>query len=150
MYHVTKHYPHSLGLSVCFRQPGADSHCRFPHGYALAFTFEFEGVCLDKNNWLIDFGKLKPLKQWLVDTFDHKTLIAEDDIIFREPMFDLTAIGHADVLIVTTVGMESFAAMAFQKAHYLLKDMGETPRVRLTKVTVAEHEGNSASYSEPL
>jgi 6-pyruvoyltetrahydropterin/6-carboxytetrahydropterin synthase len=150
MYHVTKHYPHSLGLSVCFRQPGADSHCRFPHGYALAFTFEFEGVTLDKNNWLIDFGRLKPLKAWLVDMFDHKTLVAEGDTQFLDTMNDMKATGNADVLVLPAVGMEAFAELAFKKCKRLLNDMGENSRVRLTKVTVAEHEGNSASYSEPL
>ena len=41
MFMVTKHYPHSLGLSACFRQPRADSHCNQLHGYPLAFTFKF-------------------------------------------------------------------------------------------------------------
>lgn len=150
MYHVTKHYPHSLGLSVCFAQPDANSHCRYPHGYALAWWFEFVGRDLDKNNWLIDFGKLKPLKEWLVETFDHKTILAERDTILREAIEPLTHMGRADVLIWKHVGMEAFAYAGYQQARRLLINMGEHPRVRLAKVTVAEHEGNSASYSEPL
>ena len=39
---VTKTYGHDLGLSCCFRQWGASSHCRFLHGYALSFSFTFE------------------------------------------------------------------------------------------------------------
>lgn len=150
MYHVTKHYPHSLGLSACFAQPGADSHCRFPHGYALAFTFEFEAQELDKNNWVIDFGKLKPLKEWLTSTFDHKVIVANDDVPMREAMLDLQQLGRASVLMMPRVGMEAFAFAAYTFAGRMLYDMGEDSRVRLTKVTVAEHEGNSASYSEPL
>jgi 6-pyruvoyltetrahydropterin/6-carboxytetrahydropterin synthase len=150
MYHVTKHYPHSLGLTVCFAQPDASSHCRFPHGYALAFTFEFQGRELDRNNWLIDFGKLKPLKQWLVNTFDHKTIIADHDVPLKERMLELQQMSRADVIVWPRVGMETFAEFAFAKCKELLNDMGESPRVRLAKVTVAEHEGNSASYSEPL
>lgn len=150
MYHVTKHYPHSLGLSACFAQPDANSHCRYPHGYALAFTFEFQGHKLDRNNWLIDFGKLRPLKDWLVATFDHKTIIAERDTPMREAFEALAIVGRSDVLIWPQVGCEAFAHVAFQRARLLLVNMGETPRVSLAKVTVAEHEGNSASYSEPL
>lgn len=150
MYHVTKHYPHSLGLSACFRQQNADSHCRFPHGYALAFTFEFAGRSLDKNHWLIDFGKLKPLKEWLTATFDHTILISKEDTVWGEMMADMQDMGNAKVITLPHVGMEAFAEMAFERCLYLLKDMGESSRVRLTKVTVAEHEGNSASYSEPL
>lgn len=150
MYAVTKHYPHSLGLSACFAQPDADSHCRYPHGYALAFTFEFVGRELDRNNWLIDFGKLKPLKEWLVQTFDHKTIIAERDTPMREAFGDLSALKRADVLIWPQVGCEAFAHEGFIVARRLLINMGESSRVRLAKVTVAEHEGNSASYFEPL
>lgn len=150
MYHVTKHYPHSLGLSACFRQPNADSHCRFPHGYALAFTFEFQGRELDKNNWLIDFGRLKLLRTYLNENYDHKTLIAESDVQWLESLEGMIATNNADVRILKHVGMEAFAYDGYQFCRRLLIDMGESSRVRLTKVTVAEHEGNSASYSEPL
>jgi 6-pyruvoyltetrahydropterin/6-carboxytetrahydropterin synthase len=150
MYHVTKHYPHSLGLSACFRQPRAESHCHFLHGYALAFTFEFEAETLDKNNWVIDFGGLKPLKQFLVDMFDHKTMIAENDIDAIQQLTTIEGRRICDYTLLPRVGMEAFAYYAFQHALAVLDDMGVRPRVRLAKVTVAEHEGNSASYSEPL
>jgi 6-pyruvoyltetrahydropterin/6-carboxytetrahydropterin synthase len=150
MYHVTKHYPHSLGLSACFRQPGATSHCKDWHGYALAFTFEFAARTLDANDWVIDFGSLKPLKEWLVDMFDHKMLIREDDPALSDALI-MRDKGWATVSILPRVGMEAFANMAFRtcKDRILIRG-GYHPRVSLTKVTVAEHEGNSASYSEPL
>ena len=45
IYKSTKHYGHNIGLSAVFRQPNADhSHCRFLHGYSLAFTFTFADV----------------------------------------------------------------------------------------------------------
>jgi len=148
MYHVTKHYPHSLGLSVAFRQPGATSHCKYLHGYALAFTFEFEAEELDENNWVIDFGSLKRLKEWLVETFDHKTVVSNDDPMlhtFQELNGTLI-----DLRVLPAVGMEAFAKLAFGACCHVIMTTGNFPRVRLTKVTVAEHEGNSASYSEPL
>lgn len=149
MYHVTKHYPHSLGLSACFRQQHAESHCNKLHGYALAFTFEFVAHELNKQNWVIDFGGLKPLKAWLVGTFDHKTLVAADDeellgVVYWHDQH------VANVKVMPAVGMEAFAKLAWDQATALLTELGEYPRVRLAKVTVAEHEGNSASYSEPL
>ena len=150
MYHVTKHYPHSLGLSACFRQPGATSHCKDWHGYPLAFTFEFMARELDANDWVIDFGSLKPLKEWLVATFDHKMIIRADDPALPDALA-MQKRGWATVITMRRVGMEAFAATAFAqcKQSFLIR-RGYTPRVSLTKVTVAEHEGNSASYSEPL
>lgn len=149
MYHVIKHYPHSLGLSVAFRQHRAHSHCHFIHGYALAFTFEFVAMELQEN-WVIDFGGLKPLKEWLVSTFDHRLMIARDDVVMLDAQqagcFENIAAPHG----VPAVGMEAFARLAFDHANRLLTVGGHAPRVQLAKVTVAEHEGNSASYSEPV
>jgi 6-pyruvoyltetrahydropterin/6-carboxytetrahydropterin synthase len=41
LHFVKKTYGHELGLSACFRQHRAKSHCRFLHGYPLSFTFTF-------------------------------------------------------------------------------------------------------------
>ena len=80
-YYSTKTYGHNIGLSAVFRQPHADhSHCRFLHGYSLAFKFTFGCSSLDHRNWAVDFGGLKPLKNWLEDTFDHKTVIDINDL----------------------------------------------------------------------
>jgi 6-pyruvoyltetrahydropterin/6-carboxytetrahydropterin synthase len=83
-YQVTKTYGHELGLSCVFRQHRANSHCKQLHGYALAFDIVFETETLDARNWVIDFGSLKEVKEWLVDMFDHTLLVASDDPMFEE------------------------------------------------------------------
>lgn len=160
-YRVTKTYGHDLGLSACFRQPKATSHCRFLHGYALSFKFTFEADTLDENNWVIDFGSLKPLKQWLVDTFDHRLLVAQDDpeigrlLNLATPTIDELAdgqaerVGIADVLVVPAIGCEAFATMAAISANGLLAGMrerGKARGVRLVEVEVREHGANSAIW----
>ena len=147
LYTVTKHYPHNLGLSACFRQWRAKSHCQYLHGYALAFTFKFAATTLDKNNWVLDFGGLKPLKQELVETFDHQLLVASDDPEL-DTITGLTGLGIAQTLVVDNVGCESFAEMAFRMAEQCLKDSGEYARVRVVSCTCHEHEGNSATFAE--
>ena len=74
-----KTYSHSTGHSCAFRQWKAKSHCNLIHGYALQFEFTFGGNELDESNWIVDFGGLKPLKEWLKHMFDHTYLVAEDD-----------------------------------------------------------------------
>lgn len=159
-YRVTKTYGHDLGLSACFRQPQATSHCRFLHGYALSFKFTFEADTLDHNNWVIDFGSLKPLKQWLVDTFDHKLLVAEDDpakniLRMLANDMDWDGNGHrpgklADVLVVPRIGCEAFAAMAAEQGQKIAalggQDARNHQRVRLAEVEVREHGANSAIW----
>lgn len=142
-YISTKTYDHHLGLSCAFRQWRAESHCRYVHGYSIAVHFEFETAELDFRQWAVDFGSLKSLKGWLEDTFDHKTLIAEDDpelAFFRQ--------GHQrgvlDLVVVPHVGCERFAEMIFDATEVWLEDNGYAPRVRLRKVQVKEHGANSA------
>ncbi len=142
---VTKTYGHELGLSACFRQWKADSHCAKWHGYPLKFAFTFACVELNDKNWVIDFGSLKPIKQWLEDTFDHKLLVAHDDP-HLELIFSLEEKGLADVVIVQDTGCEAFARLAFHAIEDWLCKAGHSPKVWLQRVEVAEHGGNSVMY----
>jgi 6-pyruvoyltetrahydropterin/6-carboxytetrahydropterin synthase len=147
MYYVTKTYGHELGLSACFRQWRAKSHCRFLHGYPLSFKLEFGANELDENNWVIDFGGLKSVKAWLVDMFDHKLVIAKDDPMFQD-LYALgdPEIGLADVTILPSVGCEAFAFLVFMYVANWLVDQRHTPRVHLVSVECREHSGNSAVF----
>lgn len=142
----TKTFGHELGLSACFRQWRAESHCRLLHGYALAVSFVFGADELDVRNWVVDFGSLKTLKQMLQDTFDHKLLVAEDD-----PQLDmitsLAGLGIAEVVVVPACGCEKFAEMIFECTEVWLKDNGYSPRCKLLSVEVKEHGANSAIYT---
>jgi 6-pyruvoyltetrahydropterin/6-carboxytetrahydropterin synthase len=146
-YQSTKSYGHDIGLSCCFRQWRAQSHCKFLHGYALAVSFKFEALALDTRNWVVDFGSLKSLKGWLQDTFDHKLLVAEDDPALQE-MMALAALGAADVVVVPACGCEKFAEMIYEAAEVWLSDNGYSPRCRLVSVEVREHGANSAIYTK--
>jgi len=142
-YISTKTYGHDIGLSCAFRQWRADSHCRFLHGYALAFRFEFETIELDRRNWVVDFGSLKSLKHILEDNFDHKTIIAEDDPeleFFKEA----DRRGVLKLVLVPAGGCEKFAQMVFEVTETWLADNGYTPRVKLRSVEVREHGANGA------
>jgi 6-pyruvoyltetrahydropterin/6-carboxytetrahydropterin synthase len=147
MYRSTKTYGHHVGLSAAFRQHRADSHCRFLHGYALAFRFVFEADELDARNWVVDFGSLKSLKGWLEDTFDHKTLVAIDD-----PEIDWFREAHArgivDLVEIEAGGCERFAELVFGATEVWLHDNGYSPRVRLVSVEVMEHGANSAIFTK--
>lgn len=146
MHRVTKHYGHELGLSACFRQHRALSHCSFLHGYALAFTFVFEAKELDTRGWVIDFGDLNKLKDWLEFTFDHKTLVAQDDPRIEE-LTMLAGIDVADVIVLPRVGCEAFAKLAFEQAYAILVSKQLHERVNLVSCTVHEHGANSATYT---
>ena len=116
------------------------------HGYALSFKFIFETDELDKRNWVVDFGSLKGLKAILEDTFDHKTVIAEDD-----PHLEYFKQGHdlgvLELVVVPAGGCEKFAEMTYEVTEQWLTDNGYSPRCRLVSVEVSEHGANSAIYT---
>lgn len=144
-YYSTKTYGHEIGLSCAFRQYKAESHCRYLHGYPLAFRFLFGSDELDVRNWVVDFGSLKSLKGVLEDTFDHKTIVATDDPHiewFREAARK----GILDLVELPAAGCEKFAEYVYGVADIWLRDNGYAPRVRLIEVEVREHGANSAIY----
>lgn len=145
-YQSTKQFGHDLGLSCCFRQWRAESHCNQLHGYAIAVKLVFEAEELDVRNWVVDFGSLKSLKQMLVDTFDHKLLVAEDDPD-KDEICALAGMGIADVIVVPAVGCEKFAEYVFGATEVWLQSNGYTPRVKLISAEVCEHGANSAIYT---
>jgi 6-pyruvoyltetrahydropterin/6-carboxytetrahydropterin synthase len=144
IYTVDKHYPHSLGLSACFRQWRASSHCRYPHGYALAFTLRFASPELSPEGWVIDFGALKPVKDYLVRMFDHQMLVATDD-----PAYDDFASLHGRGILrmrpVERTGCEAFATMVGKHTADVLAKSERWSHVSVSQVTCHEHDANSAT-----
>ena len=143
-YQSTKTYGHNIGLSACFRQPNAHSHCKFLHGYSLQFKFTFQAAELDERNWVVDFGGLKPLKAWLEDTFDHKVVLDRDDPMMYK-FAELENAGLAEITILDGVGVEMFAKHAYNYADKLVREMTDN-RCWVISVECAEHGANSAIY----
>lgn len=142
-YRSTKTYGHDIGLSCCFRQWKAGSHCRFLHGYALAVHLEFEADDLDARGWVLDFGSLKPIRKWLEQTFDHTTLVAADDPLLPQ-LQAMDEIGLLKLVVLPHVGCEAFAAHIYDWVLRWLVEQNLRSRVRLAEVHVREHGANSA------
>ena len=144
-YLSTKTYGHEQGLSCAFRQPLAThSHCSLLHGYALSFSFKFGCETLDDKNWVVDFGGLKELKQWLKDNFDHKITVCKDDPEIDRIM-RLQDEGLAEVVVMNGVGCEKFAEHAFHFANDLVRKQ-TGGRCFAVSCEVREHGANSAIY----
>ena len=146
IWRVIKTYGHEQGFSCCFRQWQArHSHCRFLHGYALAFRFTFAARTLDDRGWCIDFGGLKPLRAWLQDMFDHTLLAASDDPDLAT-FQGLQTAGLAQLRVVPAVGCEAFAELAHGWCERFLAEQTQG-RVSVEHVEVSEHPGNTARFS---
>ena len=141
-YTSTKTY---RNLPCAHRQWKHDGHCAFIHGYSRQYTFHFEAEKFDKHGWVVGFGDLKKLKEYLVDMYDHTMLISEDDpevSLFKE----LHEKGICNLRIVPDVSLEGSAKTALLKANEILSEL-TNGRARCFQVEARENDKNSAIYS---
>ncbi len=150
-YLSTKTYGNDRGFSCCFRQWRAmHSHCSLLHGYSLGFKLVFECDSLDERNWVMDFGGLKELKNWLEDHFDHTIVVSKDDPEIGQ-FRALEKRGLAKVKVFDNVGSEKFAEEVFKQMTIIIErskyqKKALNPTVRVKSVEVFEHDANSAIY----
>jgi len=151
MYVSTKRYGHEAGFSICYRQHLADSHCKYLHGYSLAFEFEFESTTLDVRNWVCDFGGFKTLKYFLEDNFDHTLLVAASDPDYEDIVHldnNTKGLGLAQVRIIEKTGCEGIAEFLFEYVNEIWLEengyKGQDREVFCRRVRVFETPCNSA------
>lgn len=132
------------GYPCTHRQWKAESHCRFVHGYSREFYFEFESSSLTEEMWVMDFGGLKDIKDWLKHMFDHTFLVALDDPEL-ETFKDLDQKGVIQMRTLPNAGMEGTAEYVYVHASKIISKL-TNDRVWITKVEVRENEKNSAIY----
>lgn len=148
-YTSTKEYVNSFPCA--YRQWRAESHCNKIHGYAFSMKFYFGANDLDVRNWVIDYGGLKPLKEFLESQFDHTLLVASDDPeigYFR----DMDRKGLAKVIELPALGCEALADQLFDYVNevFIPQAFGEaeSKRVKCYRVEVRETPSNMAFREE--
>ena len=152
-------------LPFAHRQHNHDGHCAFIHGHNWTFIVEFTAHTLDENQFVIDFGKLKWLRAWFDENFDHSLLLNADDPylghlktkLLAPPgmkgcvdTYHLAWVDFAKIKIVPNCGAEGLAIFVFGAVNQMLEQ--EVPEavsvrgLRVSKVTVQEDRKNSATY----
>lgn len=148
-------------LPFAHRQPVHDGHCAWIHGHNWGFEFEFKATHLDECGFVIDFGKLKWLKAWLLERFDHTVLLNEDDPWLKyltHHLIDVTdpADGYegndnvkpctnlAKIVVVPDCSSEGLALWLLERVNQVLADNTDG-RVSLYRVTVIEDSKNVAT-----
>ena len=141
------------GFSTCFRQWNAEhSHCRFLHGYAIAFKLHFKAQSLDKHNWVWDFGWLKDqnylidgktVKEWFHYMFDHTVVLSEKDPELNT-FIELEKKGILQLRQLPYFSCEGIAEFVLKKLQPLVKKHSDN-RVMAYKIDVYENNKNMAS-----
>lgn len=138
----TKRY---ADIPFTHRQPFHDGHCRFLHGHNWTFVFTF--ACTEREpltGFVIDYGKLKWLKHWIEDEWDHAFVVQSDDPELSR-WEELAEENLVKLHEVPDSSCEGLAEYLFREVNTSLKNATQD-RVRLVAVEVLEDSKNSATF----
>ena len=130
-------------IPFAHRQHLHDGHCALIHGHNWAITLTFACSETDTNGFVVDFGKLKYLKQWIDANLDHACLFNADD-----PEKDrlLESFGHLfQAYVLPNCSCEGLA----EHLHGIFDPMVRqqtNDRAWITAVEIEEDSKNSAEY----
>lgn len=130
-------------LPFSHRQPRHDGHCAWIHGHNWSFEFVFACHKRDDNGFVIDFGKLKFLKEYLESMFDHTFVVPEYDKEM-ETWKDLQSKNLLKLVVLPDVSAEGLANFLLTEVSELVQERSLN-RVWVAEVTVFEDEKNSAT-----
>ncbi|MGH8021568.1 MAG: 6-pyruvoyl trahydropterin synthase family protein [Opitutaceae bacterium] len=130
-------------IPFAHRQHRHSGHCAFVHGHNWSFRFTFGARRPDENGFVVDFGKVRFIRDWLEEQFDHACVFNRDDPL-REAIV-AAAPKAFKVLLVESCSCEGLAEHVFRAVDPLVR--GETGgRVFLVEVEVREDSRNSAAF----
>lgn len=145
---LTKRYDN---LPFAHRQHTHPGHCSLVHGHNWSFEFTFQAEKPDENGFVIDFGRLGWLKQWLEYHFDHTLVVSAHDPMLEffegqehpvvvDPLFKVRALKEG-------ASAESIARFCLRSIQEKVQQVTEG-RVSLFAVHVYEDERNSVYVSD--
>jgi len=144
-YTCTKRY---LEISVCHRHWRADTHCALVHGYARTVEITIGCDELDERGWVFDLGDLRPIRHFLEEAWDHRTLIADDDPLLPE-LRALEAKGGINLHVMDTSKgwgptLEGSCQFVYDHANPIVQK-ASSGRARVIKIEIWEKGDNRAA-----
>ena len=133
-------------ISTGHRQWKDNGHCSFVHGYGRYVEFTFTCEERDEKGWVMDFGDLRDVKQWLENEWDHRLLLSSDDPLLQDFLL-LEQKGGVKLNIMYDYGpgIEDSCRYVYDNINPMIKEKTNN-RVWIDKVRVYEHDNNWAEY----
>jgi 6-pyruvoyltetrahydropterin/6-carboxytetrahydropterin synthase len=128
------------------RQHLHTGHCSLIHGHNWAFGFEFRCTELAATGFVIDFGELGFIKEFLTECFDH-TLVLNQSDPNKDYLLDMLTKQPqplARILVVENCSCEGLAAFVMDKLDPLVRKR-TNDRVWIKQVVVQEDSKNSVA-----
>lgn len=123
---------------------GSPGECASVHGYDREVEFTFAGE-VDEMGWIVPFGELKAVKEFLEYYFDHVTVLPANDPRLSLLTPELTApggiLGTVKVL-PSGVSMEMSSVFVWEYVNAFIHKVTDG-RCYVEKVQIFEHDRNS-------
>ena len=130
-------------IPFAHRQHSHDGHCAFIHGHNWSISLTFACTEADENGFVVDFGKLGFIKNWINDNLDHACVFNADDPQ-RETLVN-AAESCWKTYVVDNCSCEGIAQHLFELFNGMIQERTEG-RVSIVEVEIREDSKNSASY----
>ena len=125
------------------------SRCAWAHGYGRHVEMTFAADELDARGWVVDFGDLRQVKNWIEEQWDHRLLLSSEDPLL-EDFLALQEKGGCNVNVMDAdqgwgPGIEQSCKYLYDNINPMILER-TGGRCRIARVQVWEHENNSAVY----
>jgi 6-pyruvoyltetrahydropterin/6-carboxytetrahydropterin synthase len=131
-------------IPLSHRQPFHEGRCSRLHGHSWAITLTFEASSLDNNGFVIDFGELHFIEDWIDEHLDHGTVLCQDDPR-KEELVTLNEKGLLKITWVESASCEGIARFLFETFAPMVSQRTNN-RVSLQAIHLEEDSKNSATY----
>ena len=131
-------------IPFAHRQHTHDGHCAFIHGHNWSIELTFACNKTDANGFVVDFGKLRYIKNWIIENLDHACLFSENDSEARQMLANSGNLFKPYIL--PNCSCEGIA----KHLHEIFDRMVRTEtnnRAWITKIEIIEDTKNSATYT---
>jgi 6-pyruvoyltetrahydropterin/6-carboxytetrahydropterin synthase len=126
------------------RQPFHAGHCAFIHGHNWEIRITFEAKEFDDNGFVVDFGELHYLKEWIDENFDHACAFSTSDP-HMDKIKELCELKLIKVLFLENASCEGMAKYIFEIFDAMVRKETKD-RVWITRIHLLEDSKNSATY----
>ncbi len=130
-------------IPFAHRQHLHDGHCAFIHGHNWDISLTFACHTPDENGFVVDFGKLGFVKEWINNNLDHACLFSNQDPLASQIIASAPQAWKAYFL--DSCSCEGLARHLFDVLGKII-DERTNGRVWLYSVEVAEDKKNCAKY----
>lgn len=127
------------------RQHRHDGHCAFVHGHNWTIGVVFGCHEREENGFVVDFGKVKFLKQWIDQNLDHACVFSEDDPL-REQLVSVGGREAWKPYVVKNCSCEGMAEHLYPIFDRLVREATDG-RAFVVEIEVTEDSKNSVRFS---